>query len=102
MGARPLTASRQCSPPSSLHHTSPVAVAAKMEKESPQSSRHIASNAGRSRSGNPWRSTCQVFPPSVLLETRRSEERRVGKECRSRWAPYDERKEKEGTNRDEE
>ena len=23
-----------------------------------------------------------------LLETTRSEERRVGKECRSRWSPY--------------
>ena len=33
------------------------------------------------------------FPPSSLLEhpdnvTNRSEERRVGKECRSRWSPY--------------
>ena len=26
-------------------------------------------------------------PPAVLA-TRRSEERRVGKECRSRWSPY--------------
>ena len=25
---------------------------------------------------------------AVLSETRRSEERRVGKECRSRWSPY--------------
>src|SRR2546426_12695392 len=28
-----------------------------------------------------------VFTP-VLLLTARSEERRVGKECRSRWSPY--------------
>src|SRR2546428_4937754 len=26
--------------------------------------------------------------PSIYLSTRRSEERRVGKECRSRWSPY--------------
>ena len=26
--------------------------------------------------------------PSVTYNTRRSEERRVGKECRSRWSPY--------------
>ena len=26
--------------------------------------------------------------PSVIVELRRSEERRVGKECRSRWSPY--------------
>ena len=26
--------------------------------------------------------------PSGLAESRRSEERRVGKECRSRWSPY--------------
>src|SRR5690625_7270263 len=28
----------------------------------------------------------------IGLTGRRSEERRVGKECRSRWAPYDEKK----------
>ena len=70
MGARPLTTSAHCSPPSSLHHTSPVAVAAKSENDVPQSSRHIASKAGRRRSGNPWRKISQVFPPSVLLEMR--------------------------------
>ena len=26
--------------------------------------------------------------PGILLEDKRSEERRVGKECRSRWSPY--------------
>src|SRR2546425_6188547 len=26
--------------------------------------------------------------PKVLLDVSRSEERRVGKECRSRWSPY--------------
>ena len=29
-----------------------------------------------------------VSVPPVLEEPRRSEERRVGKECRSRWSPY--------------
>ena len=28
------------------------------------------------------------FFPTLLLFTTRSEERRVGKECRSRWSPY--------------
>ena len=27
-------------------------------------------------------------PALITILTRRSEERRVGKECRSRWAPY--------------
>src|SRR5687768_18188857 len=27
-------------------------------------------------------------PPSVIVNAIRSEERRVGKECRSRWSPY--------------
>src|SRR3712207_9578310 len=30
--------------------------------------------------------TCTTISPDLLL--RRSEERRVGKECRSRWSPY--------------
>src|SRR5438067_8973677 len=30
---------------------------------------------------------------------RRSEERRVGKECRSRWSPYDQRKQRNWTRR---
>src|SRR5688572_33395205 len=34
-------------------------------------------------------------PPSTGSPTvQRSEERRVGKECRSRWSPYDEKKKK--------
>ncbi len=28
------------------------------------------------------------FVPSCAAKVRRSEERRVGKECRSRWSPY--------------
>src|SRR2546426_7216861 len=30
----------------------------------------------------------QVLRPALPLAHRRSEERRVGKECRSRWSPY--------------
>ena len=30
----------------------------------------------------------QVPPQLALVSHRRSEERRVGKECRSRWSPY--------------
>ena len=29
-----------------------------------------------------------VIPPVVPVPDERSEERRVGKECRSRWSPY--------------
>ena len=28
------------------------------------------------------------LPESIFFQTIRSEERRVGKECRSRWSPY--------------
>src|SRR5256885_2765316 len=34
-----------------------------------------------------WRARMPA-PRHALLETTRSEERRVGKECRSRWSPY--------------
>src|SRR5438105_12663568 len=34
--------------------------------------------------------------PQVSASQHRSEERRVGKECRSRWWPYHEKKKKEG------
>src|SRR3712207_5659639 len=38
----------------------------------------------------PARSTVQVaaLPKGAQVEIERSEERRVGKECRSRWSPY--------------
>src|SRR2546429_7170260 len=36
--------------------------------------------------GRPMRNRCRT--PSAGDETSRSEERRVGKECRSRWSPY--------------
>ena len=29
-----------------------------------------------------------IAPPTIRVSTTRSEERRVGKECRSRWSPY--------------
>ena len=32
--------------------------------------------------------TFALFGPDVWFMYRRSEERRVGKECRSRWSPY--------------
>ena len=32
--------------------------------------------------------SCFVMPETMSREHRRSEERRVGKECRSRWSPY--------------
>ena len=42
-------------------------------------------NVSLSRLGSPW-STVQ--PTASLTLAERSEERRVGKECRSRWSPY--------------
>src|SRR6266511_6115517 len=42
------------------------------------------SRAGAAHAGGP------VRPPR--LDATRSEERRVGKECRSRWSPYHEKK----------
>src|SRR2546425_13121964 len=34
------------------------------------------------------RATKQHSPQTIVLVVTRSEERRVGKECRSRWSPY--------------
>src|SRR3712207_9181182 len=39
-------------------------------------------------SGSFGTSAATQQPVSELLEARRSEERRVGEECRSRWSPY--------------
>ena len=36
----------------------------------------------------PARAAAQAGGAAVTLATTRSEERRVGKECRSRWSPY--------------
>src|SRR5690606_39936056 len=47
------------------------------------------------RSSPSWR---ELRPNRILQRSNvpyRSEERRVGKECRSRWAPYHEKKEKD-------
>ena len=35
-----------------------------------------------------WRGMERRFNGSIPEDTTRSEERRVGKECRSRWSPY--------------
>src|SRR5437588_12938825 len=45
-----------------------------------------------------WLGT-QADHPKIGGAKNRSEERRVGKECRSRWWPYHEKKRKENENR---
>ena len=49
----------------------------------------IAMTRYTKRGGQVW---IKIFPDKPVTkkpaETRRSEERRVGKECRSRWSPY--------------
>ena len=37
---------------------------------------------------NPFAREAKNKKPRILTITQRSEERRVGKECRSRWSPY--------------
>src|SRR5713226_6123507 len=40
---------------------------------------------------------CGLLGPNGAGKTTRSEERRVGKECRSRWSPYHYKKKRHGT-----
>src|SRR5256885_14261826 len=47
---------------------------------------HADDNYGMDKSFR--REIARVFPDHPLVEVPRSEERRVGKECRSRWSPY--------------
>ena len=39
-------------------------------------------------SAQPIQQAKKLCPHAIFLRGRRSEERRVGKECRSRWSPY--------------
>src|SRR5690606_40324624 len=54
--------------------------------------RRTSTGNGFSRRSTTW---AGVSPPPARTVTGRSEERRVGKECRSRWAPNDEEKKRE-------
>src|SRR5690554_7859844 len=44
------------------------------------------------RAASIWSANCSAYPSEIPASHRRSEERRVGKECRSRWSPDDEKK----------
>src|SRR2546430_3974773 len=54
--------------------------------------RSRATDRGVGRHGrNAWVTSCESWvhrPGCLVLMRMRSEERRVGKECRSRWSPY--------------
>src|SRR5256885_3477808 len=56
------------------------------------SSDGISSHRSRPSSDHPWDwatpSSSSFVSDRVTYSPRRSEERRVGKECRSRWSPY--------------
>src|SRR5690348_18201292 len=67
----------------------------------------ITRQAQRANGGNPRASKSGRGSPRPLAGRacflqpgRRSEERRVGKECRSRWSPYHEKKKKWKTERE--
>jgi len=47
-------------------------------------------NFERSKDNTKWKWSCLICGDSKKdqRKARRSEERRVGKECRSRWSPY--------------
>ena len=54
--------------------------------EEEMSHRFLCSRLGLSETAH---SACKVIEPFITNpHSRRSEERRVGKECRSRWSPY--------------
>ena len=48
----------------------------------------LAGDATRGLDFNVIGQVCDVVKRCVQLGVQRSEERRVGKECRSRWSPY--------------
>ena len=66
------------------------------ERSHPQKKREPANEEGETVAGLPRYHTHttmivrvpRVFTALSCQETTRSEERRVGKECRSRWSPY--------------
>src|SRR5258708_40196228 len=59
---------------------------AKTPDRSPGSARHAAAHLLRSYFSG--RSSAGRRTAELAVESHRSEERRVGKECRSRWSPY--------------
>src|SRR3712207_9065287 len=48
---------------------------------------HVVGQAGRMDDGA-YLFKVRIFEFGMSLDKNRSEERRVGKECRSRWSPY--------------
>src|SRR5256712_12358678 len=53
-----------------------------------QGPRVMGVNIGRSGDGTNWTLLITTTPSGLTTSAVRSEERRVGKECRSRWSPY--------------
>ena len=50
--------------------------------------KHLQAMSNGQTNGIPQGSVLMDFIAKILLKQLRSEERRVGKECRSRWSPY--------------
>src|SRR2546426_3826463 len=48
----------------------------------------LAASSAIRRTMRRWSRFTAPAPTAAAISTRRSEERRVGKECRSRWSPY--------------
>ena len=60
----------------------------KIQKEFGSFSDYIWGFTDKKRIINKWKDLSEVPATTELSDLTRSEERRVGKECRSRWSPY--------------
>ena len=88
-----LTLEEKCSllSGSNFWHTQPVeqfGIPALMVSDGPHGLRKQAEGADEMGLEESVPATCFPMAAALASTTTRSEERRVGKECRSRWSPY--------------